>query len=368
LQVALKVERTELSRLSDTDNLFQSDFWGRFKSRYGWQPRAFVVDTGTSGGEARVLALVRELSSGLKVAYVPYGPDVDLSEEDYGLFLEALSGELEGRLPEGTVFVRFDLPWPSPYGRGRPGTARPGTVRHGAPRPAHRVRELRMNFGTRRRNLRKAPSDTLPVDTVIVDLTEDESALLSQMRSKTRYNVRLSKRSGVRVDQAGSAEIARWYRLYDRTTRRHRIVRYGLEYFREMMSLAERNAPSGPDLRLLLARDEEEILAGIILVLMGRHSSYLYGASSARKRSAMPAYRLQWRAMQIAKANGCLTYDLFGIPPTDTPSHPMHGLYRFKTGFGGAVLHRMGCWDFPFLPELYRRCREEELGSPGYRR
>jgi lipid II:glycine glycyltransferase (peptidoglycan interpeptide bridge formation enzyme) len=25
----------------------------------------------------------------------------------------------------------------------------------------------------------------------------------------------------------------------------------------------------------------------------------------------------------------------------------MEGLYRFKTGFGGEIHHRLGCWDYP---------------------
>jgi lipid II:glycine glycyltransferase (peptidoglycan interpeptide bridge formation enzyme) len=79
----------------------------------------------------------------------------------------------------------------------------------------------------------------------------------------------------------------------------------------------------------------------------------------------MATYALQWHAMQLARAEGCGTYDLFGIPPSGDASHPLHGLYRFKTGFGGRVLHRRGCWDYPLQPE-YRGCRGAELGAPGF--
>jgi lipid II:glycine glycyltransferase (peptidoglycan interpeptide bridge formation enzyme) len=54
--------------------------------------------------------------------------------------------------------------------------------------------------------------------------------------------------------------------------------------------------------------------------------------------------------MRDAKAAGCLVYDLFGIPPVDDPNHPMAGLYRFKTGFGGRIVHRPGSWDYPYRP------------------
>jgi lipid II:glycine glycyltransferase (peptidoglycan interpeptide bridge formation enzyme) len=58
--------------------------------------------------------------------------------------------------------------------------------------------------------------------------------------------------------------------------------------------------------------------------------------------------------MEDAKAAGCTQYDLFGIPPTADPKHPMAGLYLFKTGFGGMVIHRPGSWDFTYKP-LVRR-------------
>ena len=67
----------------------------------------------------------------------------------------------------------------------------------------------------------------------------------------------------------------------------------------------------------------------------------------------MPTYLLQWEAVRAALSAGCLSYDFFGIPPADDPDHPMHGLYRFKTGFGGMILHRPGCWDYPYKKTAY---------------
>jgi lipid II:glycine glycyltransferase (peptidoglycan interpeptide bridge formation enzyme) len=62
----------------------------------------------------------------------------------------------------------------------------------------------------------------------------------------------------------------------------------------------------------------------------------------------MGTYALQWQAIRDAKASGCTVYDLFGIPPDASPGHPMAGLYLFKTGFGGRIVHRPGSWDYPY--------------------
>ena len=61
----------------------------------------------------------------------------------------------------------------------------------------------------------------------------------------------------------------------------------------------------------------------------------------------MPNFLLQWTAMKDAKNYGSEYYDMYGMPPTDDPNHPMHGLYLFKTGFGGKNIHRPGTFDIP---------------------
>ena len=116
-------------------------------------------------------------------------------------------------------------------------------------------------------------------------------------------------------------------------------------------------AREAPVITLYTAHHEDDLLGGIIVASWRGVSTYLYGASSDVKRNLMAAYLLQWEAMRRAMANGDHGYDLFGIPPTDDPAHPMHGLYRFKTGFGGRVLHRAGAWDLILRPTpgaLYR--------------
>jgi lipid II:glycine glycyltransferase (peptidoglycan interpeptide bridge formation enzyme) len=62
----------------------------------------------------------------------------------------------------------------------------------------------------------------------------------------------------------------------------------------------------------------------------------------------------------MAREHGCRTYDLYGIPPDDDHAHPMHGLYRFKTGFGGTIVHRLGCYDVVLNRPLYAALRLPE--------
>jgi lipid II:glycine glycyltransferase (peptidoglycan interpeptide bridge formation enzyme) len=77
----------------------------------------------------------------------------------------------------------------------------------------------------------------------------------------------------------------------------------------------------------------------------------------------MPAYLLQWKAMQWAKEKGCLEYDLWGIPDEDEEnletqflnrSDGLWGVYRFKRGFGGKVKRNVGTYDLILSRAMYK--------------
>jgi lipid II:glycine glycyltransferase (peptidoglycan interpeptide bridge formation enzyme) len=190
--------------------------------------------------------------------------------------------------------------------------------------------------------------DIQPPSTVLLDLNGPEAAILRGMKPKTRYNIGLAERKGVEVNEGSPADLPGWYALYGETARRDRITLHSEGYYRRLFSLADAYGPGAPELQLLLARFEGELLGGIIVALRGQRAYYLYGASTARQRNLMFTYALQWQAIRLARERGCTSYDFFGIPPSNDPGHPMHGLWRFKTGFGGRIVNRYGCWDLPY--------------------
>ena len=208
--------------------------------------------------------------------------------------------------------------------------------------------------------LRDASAEIQPVSTVVIDLSVSEDELLSGMKQKTRYNVRLAEKKGVEVTEGDESDLDAWYDLYIETAERDRIALHEREYYRMLFEMCRDRRGEDVDCRLLLAKTEGQLLAGIWVFIYGSSATYLYGASSNEKRNLMPAYALQWTAMRLAKDAGCTRYVSFGIPSTDDPSHPMHGLYRMKTGFGGKILHRPGCWDYPMHPVVYALYRFAE--------
>jgi lipid II:glycine glycyltransferase (peptidoglycan interpeptide bridge formation enzyme) len=300
----------------------QSAFWGTFKARFGWNAGGFLADWG-EWGVRPLLVLHRSLGPGVSFAYVPWGPE--LPEQDAASrqgALEELARALRS-FYRGSAFIRFDPPW---YTLGAdvfpPALEKPFT---------------------------RAAADVQPPDSVLVDLDRPAEALLESMKTKGRYNIRLAAKKGVAVRRAEETELPVFYRLFQETARRDGIVIHSFDYYRTLFSLS-REYGGGVEVRLYIAGEGGEDLAAIITLIRGKQAVYLYGASSDRRRNLMAPYGLQWKAMEDARAEGCLEYDLFGIPPREDPNHPMAGLYRFKTNFGGTVIHRCGSWDYPCRP------------------
>jgi lipid II:glycine glycyltransferase (peptidoglycan interpeptide bridge formation enzyme) len=272
---------------------------------------------------------------------VPWGPELPegfpTDDQARTTALAELAESLKGFLPVNTAFIRFDPPW---YSEGV-----------GTPAPI-----IGLPFN-------RAAANVQAPDTVLVSLEGTKETLLAKMKNKWRYNSRLALKRGVIIRRPDADGLVDFYALLKETARRDHISVHNFSYYkalftncREYQDKAAAVPPlllAGsivPSLHLYTAEHEGEILAAIVVLFRGKEAVYLYGASSNNKRNLMAPYALQVRAMLDAMEAGCKEYDLFGIPPSEDPLHPMAGLYRFKTGFGGRIIHRPGSWDYPYRP------------------
>jgi lipid II:glycine glycyltransferase (peptidoglycan interpeptide bridge formation enzyme) len=192
-----------------------------------------------------------------------------------------------------------------------------------------------------------------------------ENELLYRMKPKTRYNIRLSLRKGVHVKEYGKDKLDDWYRLYTDTAIRNNLTLHHKEFFSSVLD-HEGDSDGTVEASLLMADHEGEYLSAMFLLLSRKRGTYLYGASSSNKRHLMASYALQWEAIRRAQHHGCTEYDLFGCAPNPDQSHPLHGLYRYKQGFGGKIYHRMGCWDYPLILDDYKLIKAQEVNNQGY--
>jgi len=349
----LDLRPKEVYGLFPTDILFQTAYWSQVKSRLGWKALAF--DFSTSGHSGDVLVLAKNFGNKFSAAYVPQGPEYGPEPEDYGRFLETMSCSLVKYLDPKPTFIRYDLPWESHYARDI------AQGEYSAP-PETRLVELRMNFGTQTWNLRKAVTNMTFADAYVVDITPSEEEILHSMKPKTRYNIRLAKKRGVHVFPASVEMLPKFYDLYRQTAMRDGFYLCGYNSFLALFSpmLEEANSP---EVHFLIAAHDNDLLACAIITISGKTATYLFGASSSEKRNLMGPYAVQWAAICLARSRGCHVYDMGAISPTKDPAHPFFGLYRFKSGFGGRIVHRTGSWDYPLDQNLYNTFRNSEMMS-----
>jgi len=316
-------EWNEFLSHSPNAHILQCGEWGELKSRFGWKP-VRIVNAATG---AQVL--FRRLPAGLTLGYIARGP---------------VGGSIESLLPELDEICRLEK---AIFLKVEPdrwfASTESGDV-HADPRwvPSRPIQ---------------------PQRTVMVSLLGSEDDILSRMKQKTRYNIRLAAKKDVFV--TSDDDLAAFHAMLKVTGERDHFGVHSLEYYQAAYDLLH----SSGNCELLTARFQGKALASLMVFARGDTAWYMYGASTDEERNRMPTYLLQWEAMRWARSQGCKQYDLWGIPDLDEAdleenftqkeSHQgLWGVYRFKRGFGGDVLRSSGAFDIVYRPLLYKTYRQ----------
>ncbi|EQD27953.1 Methicillin resistance protein, partial [mine drainage metagenome] len=260
--------------------------WGAVKQDYGWEPRRFwVMENGRTVGS---LALVRRtLPMFGDLLYAPRGPVLDPAVKRYWMPLRA---ELRRIFPDAFVLVA-------------------------EPRIDEREKRPPAFWQGRRRGLFGGIQPRLVAEIPLTG-ADDLWRLLSP---KCRYNVRLAMRRGLTVRRAQGPDRATFLRLLQITARRDGFFLRAPRFYAQVMA-AFGDAGQG---EVFLVERDQEALAGVFVICLGRHALFLYGASSDEHRRDMAPYLCQWHAIRWASANGAERYDMTGIAPNDNPDHPL---------------------------------------------
>jgi lipid II:glycine glycyltransferase (peptidoglycan interpeptide bridge formation enzyme) len=316
-------------------HILQTARWARLKADFGWTAQRVVLRTIPSP-DAPLLGgasiLFRKLAVGLTLAYVPKGPAVNWFDPAQARAVVTMARNAAAKSHAALLKIEPDQAH--------------------SPELAVVLQEL---------GFRPSPHRIQPLTTIVIDLSGDEAAILSRMKSKWRYNVRLSERKGVTVREGGLDDLPAIQRLMDATGVRDGFSVHNAAYHRRATELF---APAGL-LTWLLAEHEGQLLAAIAVFALGQTAYYLWGASADDGRNVMPNHAVQWAAIRWARARGCQAYDLWGVPdevgdnpeaytePESWGQGGLWGVYRFKQGFGGRIVRFTGAWDLPLSSPKY---------------
>ena len=169
-----------------------------------------------------------------------------------------------------------------------------------------------------------------------------------------RRNIRKAEKAGVTVTRGTRTDLVDFHTVYVETAARDRFTPRALSYFERMWDCLNSREPR---MSLHLAHHAGHLAAATIMVRVGTHAWYSYGASTTADRDVRPSNALQWDMITRAHDEGCDVYDLRGISDTLDPDDHLHGLVQFKLGSGGYAQEYVGEWDYVTRPMWARAYR-----------
>jgi len=190
-----------------------------------------------------------------------------------------------------------------------------------------------------------------PNQTILLDLNRSEEELLLKMHPKTRYNINLAIKKGIKIramsNQTKNNDLNILYKLSQETSKRNKINIYSKKYYMDLINYFAQDE-TAMRIKLYIAEYQNKPLSAVIMVYFGSTATYLHGGSSQEYRNVMAPYLLHWQAISDAKKEGKRYYDFGGVAPENALNHKWAGISRFKRSFGGYQLESAGAFDLVF--------------------
>ena len=180
--------------------------------------------------------------------------------------------------------------------------------------------------------------------------TEEE--IMAGFHSKTRYNIRLATRKGVKLREGTKCDLDEFQKILETTGSRDGFYIRKKEYFEKFFdSFDEKH------LKLVFAEYENKPISCVLNIFYGNKEWYLYGGSLNEHRNLMSTYLLQWEMIKQAIERNMDCYDFRGVCATDE-THYNEGLYRFKKGFNADFVEFMDMHKIynPVIYFLFEKC------------
>ena len=275
--------------------------WGALKAAHGWRAHRlkFTDDTDRIVGAAQVLT--RTLPGLFRqFCYVPRGPV--WREGHAEAVLESLVTYAKQHIPGVVVSIEPDV------------TALPALD-----------------------GWRPSSNTILIPETLILDLSQDSSTLMSAMSKKTRQYIRKSEREGVTVTRVrGRDAIEQCLAIYHETAARAGFALHGDDYYFDVSELLGESS-------VIFAAYEGLIpIAFVWLALSATTAFELYGGMNDRGQELRANYLLKWHAITTCKEWGVSRYDMNGLLGD--------GVSTFKRGFADHEDRLVGSYDYPLSP------------------
>ena len=192
----------------------------------------------------------------------------------------------------------------------------------------------------------------------ILDITSSEEELLKNMHPKTRYNIKVSQKYGVKIIEDNSEKaFEKYWELILETTQRQKFFAHTKQYHttqRQVLNVLT-NKDNDLTAHLFLAKYNHEILTTWTLFIFHDTLYYPYGASSSKHREVMASNLMMWEAIRFGKAKKLKQFDMWGsLEENPNKNDPWYGFHRFKQGYGPELVEYVGSFDLVINSLLYQ--------------
>lgn len=289
-------------------NFLQLWSWGDFQKSLGKSIFRFGF---RQKGKLKALALIiteKFPFLGAEFYYLPYGPvfAFGLSSQSRKKILEAFIKEtMRRRKGKNIVFLRIEP-----------------LVKIAMPRGGQ-----------------KALRRIQPHQTLVLSLRKSPDELFAHFSQKTRYNIRIAERKGVKVTFSKKYN-PRFYYLLKQTAARKGFSCFPEDYYKKLLSVE--------GVEMCTASIGGRFAVATIAVFQKPWSASLHSSVDRKYSRFKASALLRWEIIKRAMNKGCLHYDFWGFDEKKWP-----GFSYFKKGFGGKLIRWPEGIDVPYSKTFF---------------
>lgn len=287
----------------------QSWLFGEWQEAIGRKVRRFEIRENTEIF-GFFQAIVYNLVFSKKFIYMPHGPI--LTEKLYEKFWKQFKEETARvAKEENAIFARFDI-FP-------------------------KIENNSEKFFKKTPTYSYNSSYFQPKFEWILNLEKPEEKILSDMHPKTRYNIRLAEKKGVKIKIVKSdfkKYFEEFFDLLKETAKRDNFNLHSKIYYKNIFeTLDSSNAFLG------VASYNDKILAINLILLYGETAYFVFGGSSDEFKNLMAPHLLHWKTIIEVKKIGLKVYNFGAV------GKEFEGISRFKKYFGGELSEYSDSYD-----------------------
>jgi lipid II:glycine glycyltransferase (peptidoglycan interpeptide bridge formation enzyme) len=185
-----------------------------------------------------------------------------------------------------------------------------------------------------------------------LDLSLSKDQLFANLQSKTRYNVNLAYKKGVKIFENSTEEgMEQYIQILEETKSRQGFYAHTPDYFRKIWKSFGKSGA----VKIFNAVYQDTIVVSWIMFLFNDVLYYPYGASRSIHRNVMASNLMMWEMITWAKKQGAKIFDMWGsLGPEADRSHPWYGFHNFKKGYGGVHTRFVGTFDLILQQPHYK--------------